>query len=296
MYMCPPPRPHCKSPSWELPRNACDTVCHVIGPGERFPFSPERKYDAPDAPFESLLALHDRLGFDRAVLVQASIHGTDNSAMLDALRRSGGRYRGVALIDETISDEQIAQLHADGVRGVRFNFVRMLGGPPDLDAYDRLLERIRPFGWHAALHVGLDELAEHEERFRRSVVPVVIEHLGRADISQGVDGEGFRRLLRLARNENVWIKIDMGDRLSLRGAPYGDVVPFARAVVEVASERTLWGTDWPHPMYAADREMPDDGELVDLFRDYVPDPELRHRILVENPERLYGFGEATGLP
>lgn len=256
MQQYPPPDPEPKTPRLKLPRRSCDTVCHVIGPRDRFAFSPDRKYDVPDAPFEALWRLHQVLGIDRAVLVQATVHGSDNSAMLDALARSNGAYRGVAIVDDTVTDAEIERLQRAGVTGVRFNFVRMLGGPPDTAAFERIVDRIAPFGWHVALHVGGDDLIEHAARLRKLRVPVVIEHLGRVDVAQGLDRQPFRLMLDLMKNDGIWVKIDMGDRLSMQGPPYHDLVPFVQAIVDNRADRVLWGTDWPHPMYQHDKVMP----------------------------------------
>jgi predicted TIM-barrel fold metal-dependent hydrolase len=262
----------------------------VIGPRARYPFAPERRYDAPDASFEALARLHAVLGFERAALVQASVHGSDNTAMLDALERGGGHYCGVAILDDAVSDGELERLDRAGVRGVRFNFVRFLGGPPPAASFQRITERIAPLGWHVALHVGGEDLLEHEAMLRRLRLPVVIEHMGRVDISKGLRQKSFQRMLDLMKHDGIWVKIDMGERLSVLGPPYADIVPFAQAIVDAAPERVLWGTDWPHPMYAPGKPMPNDGDLVDLFGAYVPDPALREVILVRNAERLYRFG------
>jgi 2-pyrone-4,6-dicarboxylate lactonase len=288
---CPPPDPAPRTPQLRLPRLACDTVCHVIGPRDRFAFSPDRKYDVPDAPFEELWRLHKILGIDRAVLVQATVHGSDNSAMVNALERSDGAYRGVAIVDDTVSETEIERLHRAGVCGVRFNFVRMLGGPPEPAVFDRIVDRIAPFGWHVALHVGGDDLIEHAARLRRLQVPAVVEHLGRVDIAQGLDQQPFRLMLDLAKSDGIWIKIDMGDRLSVAGPPYRDVVPFVHAIMDNCAERVLWGTDWPHPMYQPDKPMPNDGDLVDLLAAYLPDPAQREAVLVKNPAAFYSFDD-----
>lgn len=264
-------------------------MVHVFGPQARFPYMSDRKYDVPDAPLEQLWTFLDVLGFDRAVLVQASVHGVDNSAMIDALTRGEGRLRGVALLDDTVTESDVARMHAAGVRGVRFNFVRLLGGPPPLRVFHRVVETIRPFGWHIALHVGGEELIEYESLFEQANVPLVIEHMGRVNISGGLRQCSFQRMIDLAKSNGFWIKIDMGDRLSLQGPPYDDMIPFAQAIVEAIPDRTIWGTDWPHPMYLADKVMPDDAELVDLLGRYVPDNDLRERVLVANAERLYSF-------
>jgi predicted TIM-barrel fold metal-dependent hydrolase len=289
MDLCPPADPNPKKPRLALPPGACDAVCHVIGPRARFPFSHDRKYDAPDAPFEALRRLHTTLGFERAALVQATVHGADNSAMVDALQRSEGRYRGVAILDGSESDSELARLHSAGVRGVRFNFVGMLGGPPPADVFERIVARIADLGWHVALHVGGDELLEHESRMRKLRVPVVIEHMGRVDIGRGLEQPSFKSMLRLMKDHGFWVKIDMGDRLSLAGPPYTDVAPFAQAIVAAAPDQVLWGTDWPHPMYGPGKPMPNDGDLVDLLAAYVPDAALRERILVHNAVTLYRY-------
>jgi 2-pyrone-4,6-dicarboxylate lactonase len=289
MELCPPPDPHPKKPRLALPPFACDAVCHVIGPRARFPFSQERKYDAPDASFEDLVRLHATLGIERAALVQATVHGADNSAMVDALQRSAGRYRGVAILNGDESDAELARLERAGVCGVRFNFVAMLGGPPPAATFQRIVERIAEHGWHVALHVGGSDLLEHEAMLRKLPVPVVIEHMCRVEIAAGLHQRPFVRLLELMKHEGFWVKIDMGDRLSSEGPPYRDVVPFAQAIVAAAPERVLWGTDWPHPMYQRGKPMPNDGELVDLLGAYVPDAGLRETILVDNPARLYRY-------
>lgn len=289
MMSCPPPDPLPKKPRLALPRGACDAVCHVIGPRPRFRFSADRKYDVPDAPYEELERLHSILGFERAALVQATVHGADNAAMLDALERSGGRYRGVAILEDTVSDSELERLNRAGVCGVRFNFVRFLGGPPSPGSFHRIVDRIAPLGWHIAIHVGGDDLLEHAAMLSKLRLPVVIEHLGRVDVRGGMEQASFRLMLDLMKHHGVWMKIDMGDRLSVSGPPYRDVIPFAQAVVGAAPDQVLWGTDWPHPMYQADKPMPNDGNLVDLFGEYVPDAALRERILVKNAARLYHF-------
>jgi 2-pyrone-4,6-dicarboxylate lactonase len=289
MELCPAADPHPRKPRLALPPKACDAVCHVIGPRHRFAFSAERKYDAPDAPYEALRHLHDVLGFERAALVQATPHGADNSAMVDALQRSEGRYRGVAILEGGEPEAELARLDAAGVCGVRFNFVRMLGGPPPAAVFERIVARVSELGWHIALHVGGDDLLEHEHTLSRLELPVVIEHMGRVDIRQGLEQRSFKRMLALMKEQGFWVKIDMGDRLSLTGPPYADVVPFAQAIVEAAPERVLWGTDWPHPMYQAGKVMPNDGDLVDFFGACVPDAGLRERILVHNAARLYRY-------
>jgi predicted TIM-barrel fold metal-dependent hydrolase len=283
--MIAPPHPDPRRPRLVLPEGACDAHCHIFGPAARFPFAADRAYTPPDAGLERYEWLQDRLGLSTAVFVQASCHGTDNAAIVDALRRGAGRYAGVAMIDDTFSDTAIHELHDAGVRGTRVNFVAHLGGAPDLDQVWRVVDRVAPFGWHLVLHFDARDLAKFVPLLDRLPVPYVIDHMARVDATQGVDQEPFRVLLDLLADPRCWVKISGAERLSANGRPpYDDVVPVAQAVIAAAPDRVLWGTDWPHPNV---RHMPDDGDLVDLLADFAPDETLRHQILVENPRRLY---------
>lgn len=270
------------------PPNACDAHCHVFGPADRFPFSPTRAYTPPDSGIDKFEVLQDRLGLSRAVFVQASCHGTDNAAMVDALQKGAGRYAGVAMIDESFSESDIGALHDAGVRGTRFNFVAHLGGAPDLDVFWRLVERVVPFGWHIVLHFDAKDLAGYADLLDRMPTPYVIDHMARVDAAAGVDQEAFQYLLKVMEDERAWVKVSGAERLTADGPPpYDDVVPYAQALIAAAPDRVLWGTDWPHPNV---RSMPDDGDLVDVLADYAPDEATRNRILVDNPARLYDFG------
>lgn len=273
------------------PSLACDGHCHVFGPADRFPYAPERTYTPPDSGFGELRALHDRLGLERAIVVQASCHGFDNSAMLDALERSGGRYAGVAHLDDRHSEDDLARFHAAGVRGIRFNFVKHLGGPPDPAFFWRQVERVTPLGWHVELYLDAAELGTHADLFARLPVPFILDGMARIKAGAGMEQPGFPELLRLLRDDvRAWIKVSGADRITVDPPPpYDDVVPFAQAIIEAAPDRTLWGSEWPHPNV---RHMADDGDLLDLLMDFAPDDEVRHRILVENPMQLYDFGVA----
>lgn len=283
----PHPDPHGPT-TFTPPPGACDAHCHVFGPAARFPFAPDRAYTPPDSGIEDFERLQQRLGLSRAVFVQASCHGTDNAAMVDAIERGGGRYAGVAMIDETFGATDIGRLHDAGVRGTRFNFVAHLGGAPELDVFWRLVDRVQPFGWHIVLHFDATDLPQYAELLDRMPCPYVIDHMARVPVTAGVDQEPFQRLLELMRDERCWVKISGAERLTADGPPpYDDVVPFARALIAAAPDRVLWGTDWPHPNV---RHMPDDGDLVDLVAAFAPDEELRSQILVRNPEALYDFG------
>jgi 2-pyrone-4,6-dicarboxylate lactonase len=268
------------------PPFACDAHCHVFGPAAKFPYDPKAAYVPADAPVEDLQKLHARLGIERAVIVHASCHGSDMRVTLDAIARSGGRYRGTAIIDESFTEKQFQQMQEGGIRGVRFNFVRHLGGQPDMAFFKRTIERIQFFGWHLILHLDAEDLIEFESMLKTLPVPFVIDHMGRVKAAAGLQQPAFSILLSTLKNQNAWVKICGAERVSSSGPPFTDAVPFARALIEAAPERILWGTDWPHPNV---RWMPDDVALVDLFALMAPEPALQKRILVDNPARLYGF-------
>ena len=282
----PHPSPHAPE-AFTPPAGATDAHCHIFGPAHRFPFAPEATYTPPDAGIDDFEVLQQRLGLSRAVFVQASCHGTDNAAMVDALIRGRGRYAGVAMIDESFSDADIGALHEAGVRGTRFNFVAHLGGAPDLDVFWRLVDRVQPFGWHIVLHFDAKDLPSYAELLDRMPCPYVIDHMARVDASAGLGQEPFEALLDLMRDERAWVKVSGAERLTAGGTlPYDDVVPYAQALIATAPDRILWGTDWPHPNV---RHMPDDGDLVDTLAAFAPDETTRNRILVSNPETLYDF-------
>jgi predicted TIM-barrel fold metal-dependent hydrolase len=285
----PPPHPNPHPPTaFTPPPGACDAHCHIFGPGSRFPYSADRTYTPPDSGIDAFEQLQHRLGLSRAVFVQASCHGTDNSAMLDAIQRGGGRYAGVAMIDESFSVSEIGRLHDAGVRGTRFNFVAHLGGAPELDVFWRIVERVRRFDWHIVLHFDAKDLPQYADLLDRMPCPYVIDHMARVPVTGGLEQEPFQQLLELMRDERCWVKVSGAERLTADGPPpYDDVVPFARALIAAAPDRVLWGTDWPHPNV---RHMPDDGDLLDLLAQFAADSDQRHQILVRNPETLYDFG------
>ena len=222
----------------------------------------------------------------RAVLVQASCHGTDNSAMVDAMEWSKGAWRGVAMVDRNVTDGELERLHAAGARGARFNFVAHLGGAPDLNAVEHVISRVAPLGWHVELHLDAHDIATYRSFLDRLTVPFIIDHMGRVEARHGLDQAPFRLLLDLMKNDLAWVKVSGGDRISSAGKPFNDAIPFAQALIEAAPDRVLWGTDFPHPNV---KVMPNDGELVDLFAAFCEDDALRKKVLVANPARLYGF-------
>ncbi|KAA3622966.1 MAG: hypothetical protein DWQ08_12125 [Proteobacteria bacterium] len=270
------------------PPKACDAHCHVFGPAAVFPFAPTSTYAPVDAPKEKLFELHRFLGIERSVIVQASCHGTDNSAMIDALRAGGSAYRGVAVVSEDVDGAALAEMHEAGVRGVRFNFVKRLGGGKPLSVYRNILEKVRPFGWHVVVYFDAEDIDSLAPFLREIPSQVVIDHMGRAPVEQGTGSHAFGLLHDLLTGDDrFWVKISCAERLSKQGPPYADVDPIARALLDAVPDRVLWGTDWPHPNMKS--HMPDDGQLVDRIMKICDNAALRLKVLVENPARLYGF-------
>jgi len=281
------PDPATKVPSYKPPPGACDAHCHIFGPGDVYPYSPTRSYTPPDAPLSAFKALQATLGLERAVLVNASCHGKDNTVILDAIAQSEGKYRGVANVGGDVTDAELKRLNDGGVRGIRFNFVKHLGGTPDMRVFDELVHRIVPLGWHVVLHFDAADLLDFGSMLRDLPVPFIIDHMGRVPTRDGLEQRPFRILLDTAQMDNCWIKICGAERISSAGPPFTDAVPFAQAVLDVAPDRTLWGTDWPHPNIR--RHMPNDGDLVDLIPLFMPDAAMQQAVLVDNPHRLYQF-------
>jgi 2-pyrone-4,6-dicarboxylate lactonase len=279
--------PHPSTPAFQLPSGAVDAHCHVFGPGSVFPFASERKYTPCDASKEQLFALRDLLGVSRNVVVQATCHGSDNSAMLDVLRSASDAARGVATVEPDVSRAELDDMHACGVRGVRFNYVRRLVDPEPDAYYHRIIEKIAPLGWHVVVYFEAADLEERWNFFTSIETPVVVDHMGCPDVTQSVDGPQFGRFVQLMNeHENFWSKVTCPERYSASGPPgFNDVVPFARAVVERFPDRVLWGTDWPHPNLRG--YMPDDGKIVDFIPRIAPSAEQQRKLLVGNPARLY---------
>jgi len=282
-----PFHPTPRRPRFVPPPGAVDAHCHVFGPGARFPYAAERRYTPCDAPKTKLWGLRDYLGFDRNVIVQATCHGADNRALVDALLTSQGRARGVATVAASVTDRELAALDAAGVRGVRFNFVRRLVDTTPREVLLQIARRVAPLGWHVVIYFEAAELPELYDFFASLPTTVVVDHMGRPDVTRPVDGPEFELFVRLMRERpNIWSKVSCPDRLSRSGAPdYADVVPFARRLVETFPDRVLWGTDWPHPNLKS--HMPDDGALVDFIPRIAPAAHLQRQLLSDNPARLY---------
>ncbi|MBY6153619.1 amidohydrolase family protein [Vannielia litorea] len=278
--------PSPKKPDFKLPEGAVDAHCHVFGPSPEFPFAPERKYTPCNAGKDKLFELRDYLGFSRNVIVQATCHGKDNRAMVDACRAAGDLARGIASVGPDVTDEELADMDAAGVRGVRFNFVKRLVDATPKEVFIGIAERIAKLGWHIVVYFEAADLEELVPFLESLPTVLVVDHMGRPDVSKGVDHPDFQRFIELmARNENIWTKVTCPERLSLQGPPYDDVIPYCRAIVERFPDRVLWGTDWPHPNMKS--HMPDDGALVDYIPEIAPTPEQQQKLLVDNPMRLY---------
>ncbi|CAO3457733.1 2-pyrone-4,6-dicarboxylic acid hydrolase (EC 3.1.1.57) [Azospirillum argentinense] len=282
-----PFHPNPSKPAYTPPPGAVDAHCHVFGPADRFPYAPERKYTPCDAPKEKLFALRDDLGFARNVIVQATCHGKDNRALVDALRASNGLARGVASVGPSITEGELAELHEAGVRGVRFNFVKRLVDATPKEVFLGIADKIARFGWHIVVYFEAPDLDDLTPFLRELPTTIVVDHMGRPDIAKGVDHPQFRKFVALMdENPKVWSKVSCPERLSVQGPPsYDDVVPFARLLVDRFTDRVLWGTDWPHPNMTS--HMPDDGHLVDVIPRIATDEAKQKALLVDNPMRLY---------
>lgn len=287
------------TPRFVLPQGTVDAHCHVFGPGAEFPFAPERKYTPGDAGKEELFALRDHLGVSRNVIVQATCHGANNSAMVDAVQASGGRARGVATVRPNVTAAELRRLDQAGVRGVRFNFLKRLVSTAPQDDLAAIAKKIAPLGWHVVIYFEGADLEDLEGFFSSLPTPLVVDHMGRPDVTKPVDGPEFSRFLRFVDQNDVWVKVSCPERLSLSGPPaldgeqhaYMDAVPFGRRVIKEFPDRVLWGTDWPHPNLTG--YMPDDGLLVDYIPRVAVTPEQQHKLLVTNPMRLYWPGETA---
>jgi len=282
-----PFKPNPTRPTFSPPPGAVDAHCHVFGPADVFPYAPERKYTPCDAPKEKLFALRDFLGFSRNVIVQATCHGADNRALVDALKASNGLACGIATVKATVSDAELQALDQAGVRGVRFNFVKRLVDATPRETYVSIAERIAGLGWHIVVYFEAHELADLIPFLNALPTTIVVDHMGRPDLAQGVDHPDFRRFVDLmAANPRIWSKVTCPERLSISGPPtYDDFVPFGRALVKAFPDRVLWGTDWPHPNMTT--HMPDDGDLVNMIPRIAETPDERQALLVDNPMRLY---------
>ena len=282
------PDPDTKAPNFTAPPGACDCHVHVFGPASRFPFAPERAKRGFDAPKDSLEDMHRKIGMDRCVIVHGSTHGTDLAVTLDAMATSNRQIRAVALVDNSVTDARLEELHKAGVRGVRYS-PSLGGGPLDRDAIRRMARRLAPLGWHILFHFKNTEILTYADLLKDLAVPFALDHFGGIDpATGGTDQDSFRLVVDHLTDGNGWIKMSAIERISHQPYPFTDAAEIARALVECAPDRVLWGTDWPHPSIGPQGPT-NDGDLVDLIPTYVDDSEIQHKLLVDNPARLYGF-------
>jgi len=277
-----------RKPLTRLPVNACDCSVHVFGPADDPGLDLARKYDPPAATIDDLQRVHTQLGIQRAILVQASIYGTDHSVLIDSLRRDPLRYRGIAIVDDSISDEELGRLHHSGVRGARYNMLSRSGARFDEGLLHRTAQRIAAKGWTLSLHGAMEDFLRHQASLRPLRLPTIIDNLAYFDAAADCADQGLALLKALLDTGNWWIKISRAD---LRCTPpYDDTLDTVRRVVALRPDRIVWGTDWPHVLYGAtDSVMPNDADLVDLLARQVPDASVREMILSTNPARLFGF-------
>lgn len=274
-------------PNFKMPIGAVDAHCHVFGPAHEFSFSEQRKYTPCDAPKRNLFQLRDQLGITRNVIVQATCHGTDNRALLDALHFGGEYTRGVVSVNASINDEELQYMHNAGVRGVRFNFVKRLVDDTPKSTFLKIADKIRPYGWHIVVYFEASEFNDLKGFLLDLGTVIVVDHMGRPNIEKGVESREFQNFIEyMQENSEIWTKVSCPERLTIYGPPdYSDVVPFSRTLIQCFPDRVLWGTDWPHPNMTS--HMPDDGELVNLIPSIAPSESLQRDLLVNNPMRLY---------
>ena len=284
------PDPDTRTPTFKAPKGAVDTHCHIFGPVSRYPYVEKRSYTPPEATLVMFRELHRKIGIERAVIVNPTVHGFDNRPVTDAIAQSNGNYRGLANVNDKMTDRELEDLARAGIKGCRFIFIARLKAKPDMTAFDRIMQRIKPLGWHVDLYLRASDLGEWQPRLRALPVDYVLDHMGLVNAAEGLDQPAFKALVtQLANDPKCHIKITGPERISRAGKPFHDAIPFASKLIETAPDRVIWGTDWPHPNV---KIMPNDGDLVDMIPLYAPDPALQHKLLVENPERLFGFAKA----
>ncbi|WP_253913277.1 amidohydrolase family protein [Pseudoruegeria sp. HB172150] len=278
--------PNPKKPDFVLPKGAVDAHCHIFGPSDVFPYAPERKYTPCDASKEQLFALRDFLGFDKNVIVQATCHGKDNRALVDGCRAAGDKARGIASVGTDVTMDELKEMDEAGVRGVRFNFVKRLVDSTPKETFLTIADKIATLDWHIVVYFEAQDLEELIPFLKQLPTVIVVDHMGRPDVENGVDHPDFQRFLGLMDDlDTMWVKATCPERLTKAGPPYDDVVPYGQALVDRFPDRVIWGTDWPHPNMKS--HMPDDGALVDFIPRIARTEELQQKLLVDNPMRLY---------
>jgi 2-pyrone-4,6-dicarboxylate lactonase len=282
-----PPDPNTHTPKFKAPPLSCDAHTHIFGPGDKYPYAADASYIPHDAGLNDFRKLHEKIGIERAVIVNASCHGLDNSVVIDAIAASNGCYKGVGNVDDSFSEKQIDALDRGGIHGCRFTFLKRLGRTPDMSAFHRVVDMIKQFKWHVVIYLDPETVSDFAPILSALPVSYVIDHMGTVNAGKGLDQPNFNALLDLAkRDEKCWVKTTGFERASQTGAPFHDAVPFGAKLIDTIPDRVLWGTDWPHPNV---KVMPNDGDLVDLIPLCTQDPVKQRKLLVDNPARLYRF-------
>ena len=281
----PGPIADTRKPKFVMPRGACDCHAHLFGPQAKYAYAANRRYTPPDATADDYIKMLRAIGVDRAVLVQPSVYMTDNTVILDALAENKFPFRAVTVVNDEVSDAELARMHKLGVRGLRLNLRNSNGAAGDLAP--RLAARIAPLGWHLQFRINAEDFTAIGPMLRALPCDFIIDHIGQVPIADGVNGEAFRAILDLTQDGRCWVKLSAPMRMSARDYPYADVTPLVHALVAAAPERMVWASDWPHTTLTC--AMPNDGDLVDLLPEWIPDAATRQKILVDNPARLYGF-------
>jgi 2-pyrone-4,6-dicarboxylate lactonase len=290
--MCAGPHLDVRPPKLKLPPKSADCHCHVFGPRDQYPWAANRLYTPPPVLLDDYLAMLRATGFERGVMVQTGLYGPDNRFIVDAVKAHPKQLRAIALIGEDITDRALRDLTDGGVRGFRVNRTAKTG--LSFEVARKLAERVKDLGWHVQFLLDTEDHPDLDNFLGSFPTPVVIDHMGRPDPKKGVNAPGFQALIRLLQSGRGWSKMSAPYRTSLQEPPYGDITPFAHALVAAAPDRLVWGSDWPHVLL--ETTMPNDGDLVDQIAVWVPDEATRRRILVDNPERLYGFERALTNP
>jgi len=287
-----PPDPNTKAPSFKVPENACDTHFHIFGPPDRFPFSETRRYTPPGGPIEHYQDVQRLTGLTRGIAVQPTAHGLDNSAILDAVAKSNGNMRAVVRFNDKTTDYQLESLNNAGARAARFSL--MSDRPGSAEMIKHAIPRMEKLGWSLVLHVETNHFLAHQDFIRQIPIPTVIDHLARCNPKEGLDQPAFKLLLDFLKDDRFWVKICSVDKISelkqervTNGLPFKDVIPFGQAAIDAAPDRTIWGTDWPHGNIFEPGRVPNDGDLLDLIAEMAVSQTQLHKILVDNPDRLY---------
>jgi 2-pyrone-4,6-dicarboxylate lactonase len=284
-----PPDPNPRKPKFAVPSGACDTHFHVFGPPQVFSYAETRLYTPPAAPIEHYFSMAKAVGLERGVLVVPAVHGFDNAVMHDALEKSQGRLCGMVRAEAKLSAAQNRELHARGVRGIRFNLRPVLNGRFDEREMLEIVANVRGLPWAVCLHIELDLVVKQAELIRRLDMPVIIDHMAQVDSRKGLGQPGLKVVLDLLGEKHVWMKVSGADRRLAEGEPYDGIVAVARAMIAKAPDRVIWGTDWPHAYVYAAGHMINDGDLIGFVADFAPDEAVRRKILVDNPARLFGY-------